>query len=90
MRTVIANHKLLPKGLEFEGLCIEAGKVALLVRSCESGACCPVCGSGSLRAHSRYLRTVSDLPWHGMSVKLKVHVRRFFCDDPSCERRIFC
>lgn len=90
MRTVIANHELLPKGLNLESLSIGAGKVTLFASSRESRARCPVCGSGSSRAHSRYLRTVSDLPWHGIRVKLKVHARRFFCDHPSCGRRIFC
>src|SRR5829696_4165426 len=90
MRTFISNHELLPRGLRLEGLGIEAGKVTLLASSCESRARCPLCGSGSSRVHSRYLRTVSDLPWHGVCVKLDVRVRRFFCDEASCQRRIFC
>jgi transposase len=91
MRIVISNHELLPRGLKLEGLSIEAGKVGtLFASSYESRAHCPLCGSGSSRVHSRYLRTVSDLPWHGVSVKLDVRVRRFFCDEASCQRRIFC
>src|SRR5215216_1821816 len=91
MRTVISNHELLPRGLKLEGLSIEAGKVVtLFASSYESRAHCSLCGSGSSRVHSRYLRTVSDLPWHGVSVKLDVRVRRFFCDEASCQRRIFC
>lgn len=90
MRTIIADHKLLPKGLELESLSIETGRVSISAASGESRSICPVCGRGSLRVHSRYLRTVSDLPWHGISVKLRVRARRFFCDDPSCKRRIFC
>src|SRR5215207_9052334 len=91
MRTVISNHELLPRGLKLEALSIEAAKiVTLFASSYESRAHCPLCGSGSSRVHSRYLRTVSDLPWHGVSVKLDVRVRRFFCDETSCQRRIFC
>src|SRR5215218_8949827 len=91
MRTVISNHELLPRGLKLEGLSIEAAKVVtLFASSYESRAHCPLCGSGSSRVHSRYLRTVSDLPWHGVCVKLDVRVRRFFCDETSCQRRIFC
>jgi transposase len=33
---------------------------------------------------------VSDLPWHGISVELEVKARRFFCEESSCERKIFC
>jgi transposase len=39
--------------------------------------------------HSRYERTVADLPWHGVAVTLHVGVRRFFCDNLWCERVIF-
>jgi len=50
---------------------------------------CPKCGHASTRIHSRYSRTLADLPWHGLRVRLDVHVRRFFCDVPGCKRRIF-
>ena len=90
MRTVIASHELLPRGLKLEGLSVETGRVSISVGSDSTRSSCPVCGHRSARVHSRYLRTVSDLPWHGISVTLKVHARRFFCDAPSCERKIFC
>jgi transposase len=90
MRSVLPNHKLLPKGLDLKALSIEAQKVTTFASSCGSRARCPLCGHYSSRTHSRYLRTVSDLPWHGISVTLEVRVRRFFCDESSCERRIFC
>ncbi len=90
MRTVIASHELLPRGLKLESLSIETGRVSISVGSDSTRSPCPVCGHRSARAHSRYLRTASDLPWHGISVTLKIHARRFFCDDLSCKRRIFC
>ncbi len=39
--------------------------------------------------HSRYVRQVADLPWQGIAVRLRFHVRRFFCDNPTCRRVIF-
>ena len=90
MRTVIATHELLPKGLRLESLGIETGRVSISVGSDSTRCACPLCGHVSSRAHSLYHRTVSDLPWHGICVTLKVRARRFFCDQPSCERRIFC
>jgi transposase len=90
MRTAIAPHELLPKDLHLESLSIETGRVSIRVASGTSGSRCPVCGLVSSRVHSRYSRTVSDLPWHGISVELEVLARRFFCDEPSCERKIFC
>ena len=90
MRTATATHELLPKGLDLENLSIETERVSISLSSGTSRSVCPLCGRGSSRVHSRYSRTVSDLPWHGISVTLEVHARRFFCDEPSCERRIFC
>ena len=90
MRTVIEAHGLLPEGLSLESLSIEGGRVVISVSSRTSRSRCPVCGRGSSRVHSRYSRAVSDLPWHGISVELAVRARRFFCDEASCERSIFC
>lgn len=90
VRTVFATHELLPKGLDLESLSIETGRVSIRLSSGAKRCICPVCGRGSSRVHSRYSRTVSDLPWHGVSVALEVHARRFFCDEALCERRIFC
>ncbi len=50
---------------------------------------CPLCSRQSKRVHSRYVRVISDLPWQGIPVKLRLRVRRFFCDNPGCERKIF-
>src|SRR5215208_2578521 len=90
MRTAIAPHELLPKGLEVQTLRIETGRVSIGVASAKRRSVCPLCGRTSSRVHSRYARTISDLPWHGISVELEVLARRFFCDEPSCERKIFC
>jgi transposase len=90
MRTTVATHELLPEGLYLQSLGIEDGRVRISVASGSSRSRCPLCARGSSRVHSRYSRTVQDLPCHGISVELRVRARRFFCDEPSCQRRIFC
>ena len=80
MRTVIADHHLLPEGLRIETLSIETGRVSIRASCGMEGARCPLCGRVSSRIHSSYSRTVSDLPWHGISVELAVRARRFFCE----------
>jgi len=50
----------------------------------------PPCGWHSDKAHSRYQRFLADLPWEGVAVKLILSVRKFFCLNPDCRRRIFC
>uniref|UniRef100_UPI000A626121 ISL3 family transposase n=1 Tax=Nocardia miyunensis TaxID=282684 RepID=UPI000A626121 len=50
---------------------------------------CPVCGVVSTRVHSRYSRVLADLAVAGRQVVLRLGVRRLFCGNPRCERRIF-
>lgn len=50
---------------------------------------CPDCHQLSSRIHSWYMRTPRDLPVSDHHVQLHLHVRRFFCDTPSCARRTF-
>src|SRR5215217_7894564 len=38
---------------------------------------------------SRYRRMLSGLPWQRIPITLRLHVRRFFCDESSCNRTIF-
>jgi transposase len=90
MRTTIATHELLPEGLQLESLGIKTGHVSICVSSGSRSCVCPLCRRDSSRVHSHYTRTVSDLPWHGISVEREVRARRFFCDEASCERHIFC
>lgn len=53
-------------------------------------AACPGCGVHSARVHSRYRRHAADLPVSGCQVRLELRVRKFFCDNGACGRRIFC
>lgn len=50
---------------------------------------CPRCNHTSRRVHSRYTRTLADLPWAGIPVQIRIKVRRFFCDGSECEQTIF-
>ncbi|WP_457355583.1 transposase family protein [Sphingomonas sp. UYP23] len=61
----------------------------MAVCSVTAGSNCPICGSSSRVAHSRYRRRVADLPLSGRSVRLTVTVRRFWCDAVRCPRRLF-
>jgi transposase len=56
----------------------------------QSTAVCPTCRRRTRRVHSRYRRTVRDLPWSGVAVVLRLQVRRLICRDRRCPRRIFC
>jgi transposase len=64
---------------------------ALTLSICSSRrfACCPLCQRPSRRAHSHYVRILADLPCGGQALLLNVTVRRFFCGNPHCPRRVF-
>ena len=78
-----------PKQLSLRLLVQEHNTIRAVVATRAAQAACPICGHESARVHSHYVRQISDLPWHGVPLRLEVHLRRFFCDQPNCPRRIF-
>lgn len=65
------------------------GGIHVVLKASKASAKCPVCDRSSRRVHSRYHRTVADLPWAGRNTRLQLLVRRFFCTEADCTRRIF-
>ena len=66
-----------------------AAQITLLVRSTQARVPCPLCAIPARRIHSRYERTLADLPWAEYRVRLRLRVRKWFCRNRSCRRRIF-
>jgi transposase len=66
-----------------------AAQFTLHVISTPPSAPCPLCHVRTSRIHSRYVRTVADLPWGAYHVCLQLRVRKFFCDNMTCPRQIF-
>lgn len=63
--------------------------ITVAVHTTASGAVCPGCQREASRVHSQYQRTLADLPLAHIPVYLHLHVRRFFCDTPTCTRTTF-
>jgi transposase len=63
--------------------------LTFVLQSTATAAACPLCGQSSTRPHSRYTRRLADMPCHDQPVRLHVEVRRFFCANADCRRRIF-
>src|SRR6266571_2730459 len=82
-------------GAESERWCIvlvvveRDGSLVLHAEPTRTAVPCPACGTLSHRQHSRYQRRPLDLPWRGAIVRMNVHTRRWFCDEPTCPRKIF-
>jgi transposase len=87
----MVSETLLPPvwGVALEYVIGAAETVCLVVTATEPHAACPDCGHPSHRPHSRYSRTLADLPWQGIAVRLRLRTRRFFCDRRDCPRAIF-
>jgi hypothetical protein len=79
----------IPPSLHVETLLLGDDGLTILATADDETARCPLCGWRADRIHSRYVRTVADLPWATLAVRLRVHVRRFFCANDACPRTIF-
>jgi transposase/DNA-binding CsgD family transcriptional regulator len=77
-------------GLRLDDLVLTPNTTFALLVATAPSAPCPRCGAASDRIHSRYRRTVADLPCQGRPVALRLVVRRFRCIDPCCPQVIFC
>jgi len=82
---------LVPDPAQLRVVCLTASDAAITMVVCTKAAeaPCPRCGQASHRAHSRYQRTLADLPWNGLAVQVRLQAHRFFCDNRACEQRIF-
>jgi transposase len=65
-----------------------AAQLTLRVQSTPTLVPCPVCRFPTRRIHSRDVRTVADLPWAQWRVVFHLQVRKFFCANGRCARRI--
>lgn len=79
----------LPSGLEMTAYSHQEGMLCVSLLFTQLSSCCPLCGSPATRIHSRYQRRLADLPSAGQPVRFLLSVRKFFCDVPTCPRKIF-
>jgi len=64
-------------------------QITLRVCAMQTSVPCPLCAVTARRIHSRYTRTLADLPWADYRVHLQLRVRKWFCRNRRCHRRIF-
>jgi transposase len=81
----------LPPSLDLllHQIIVDSSELTLMMISSRLEAHCPLCGQPTTRVHSRYTRTLQDLPWSTLRVRVCIQVHRFFCENASCARRIF-
>src|SRR6266568_375087 len=79
----------LPEGLHVEWVEPQGAHLSVGVVSTCPASCCPLCAHASSQVHSRYQRTLRDVPCGDRKVVLHLSVRKFFCCNPNCPRKIF-
>jgi hypothetical protein len=77
------------EGVLMESVEVTDTVVQVEARTTSGLAACPGCGCWSGRIHGSYLRFPRDLPTAGKFVVVSLRVRRFVCEEESCERKTF-
>jgi transposase len=84
---------LLPLGTSFQvnALAIDGDSpvVSVDLEAIAQDCPCPSCHLPAERIHSHYHRTIADVPWANLIVRLHLLARKFFCDNAACRRTIF-
>ena len=79
----------LPEGLEMTSISDTSEELLVSVTSHRASSPCPQCAMPSSAIHSSYQRHPRDLPCVGRPIRLVFTVRKFFCRNPDCSRRVF-
>jgi len=67
----------------------DGANLKIHVKSTRAEAICPYCGIASNKVHSRYTRTLRDLPIQGKKVKLILAGKKYFCLNVGCRYKTF-
>ena len=78
-----------PSRFRLEYIAGAAHTVTLLVTSLQTTVHCPLCDCAAAGVHSWYHRTLADMPWNQVAIRMHLSVRKFFCGNPLCARVIF-
>jgi transposase len=84
--TILAN----PEIISLEGFISESNVITVITHSTQKHPRCPSCHEPSKSFHSHYRRTVADLPWHDIAVRMQLNSRKFRCRNELCRQKIFC
>ena len=79
-----------PAAINIRHLISEPQSITVVAQAVQAHAHCPKCQHPSSSLHSHYQRTVADLPWHGVSVRIQLQTRKFRCRNELCMQKVFC
>jgi transposase len=70
----------LPEGMQIDQIQASGNQVSITVVATHPTSCCPLCSQPSRSLHSRYRRTVRDVPCGGRCVQLALCTRKIFTE----------
>lgn len=79
-----------PEAIRIISFVSNPDSITILARSSKPFGICPVCQSVSSSRHSNYIRLLTDLPWHGVAIRIQLQTRKFRCRNERCPRKVFC
>jgi transposase len=79
----------LPEGMQIDQIHITESGLVVEVVSTQLQSSCPLCFQPSSHVHSYYHRTLKDAPCVGRQLQLRLCVRKFYCRNPACSRKVF-
>jgi len=79
----------LPEGMLVDQIHITENGLVIEVVATHPTSCCPLCSQMSSSIQSHYRRVLRDAPCAGRRVQLLLTVRKFYCRNAFCERKIF-
>ncbi len=79
----------LPEGMLIEQIQMTENGLVIAVVATHPTSCCPLCSQPSSSIHSHYQRVLRDAPCAGQCVQLLLTVRKFYCRNAFCERKVF-
>jgi len=75
-----------PQLLAFEKLTVSGLEMTIEAKTTRTVVHCPECQQPTQKVHSSYRRRPRDLPTAGLSVRLLLQTRKFFCENSDCSR----
>jgi len=79
----------LPEGMLIDQIQITEDGLVITVVATHPTSCCPLCSLASSSIQSHYRRMLRDAPCVGRRVQLLLTVRKFYCRNPCCQRKVF-
>ncbi len=79
----------LPEGMLIDQIQITDNGLVIAVVATHPTSCCPLCSDTSSSVHSHYRRVLRDAPCAGRRVQLVLTVRKFYCRNAYCPRKVF-